>query len=180
MLAKHLTAGLMLTLGWVGANAQVTSSSEHGFVSTHELVLVGTPAAAYHALTEQVHLWWDASHSYGGDAAAFSLEAKAGGCFCERLANGGSVEHMRVVHANPSTHLTMHGGLGPLQNLGVSGAMSFSFAAHDETKTTLRYTYVVGGFADGGLLGWADPVDRVQLGQLQRLQQFLATGEPLN
>ena len=71
------------------------------------------------------------------------------------------------------------GGLGPLQSMAVYGSMVFTFAAHRE-GTELRYRYSVGGYAPDGLAMLAEPVDRVQLGQLQRLQQFIASGKPLN
>ena len=70
----------------------------------------------------------------------------------------------------------MHGGLGPLARMGVAGAMSFSLAAH-ERGTELRYRYEVGGFTVGGLEAIAPAVDAVQLGQLKRLQAYLADGE---
>jgi hypothetical protein len=56
------------------------------------------------------------------------MDARAGGCFCESLADG---------------------------------------------RTRLDYRYVVSGFAPGGLVGLAEPVDQVQLGQLERLAAYL-------
>ena len=81
------------------ALAEVKVQSSAGFVSSHQLRLAGTPKQVYRALTREVQHWWDASHSYSGRAKNFRLEAVAGGCFCERLPQGGSVEHMRVVFA---------------------------------------------------------------------------------
>ena len=161
------------------ARGEVVSVDPGGFVSEHTLVLQSTPLEAYVALTRDVHLWWDGSHSFGGGAAGFSLDAQAGGCFCEALPGGGSVQHMLVVNANPGHALTMLGGLGPLQSMAVTGSMVLTFAPHRE-GSELTYRYSVGGYAQGGLAMLAEPVDRVQLGQLQRLQQFIATGQPLN
>ncbi len=159
--------------------AELLESTAAGFVSQHQLVLEVPPAQAYMALTRDIHLWWDASHSYGGDAARFSLQARAGGCFCEQLEDGGSVEHMRVVRVLPGAVLTMQGGLGPLQDMAVNGSMSFVLQPH-EAGSMLIYRYSVGGYTPGGLEPIAAPVDQVQLGQLQRLQKFLATSKPLN
>ena len=161
------------------AHGEVKDKSTNGFTSVHELVLEASPVRAYEALTRDVHMWWDASHSFGGDAAGFSMDPQAGGCFCEKLADGGSVQHMEIVNVQPGKSLTLRGGLGPLQSMGVTGAMTFAFKPHAE-GTLLSYRYVVGGYVDGGLAPLAEPVDQVQLGQLERLQQFLTTKTPLN
>ena len=50
----------------------------------------------FDALTDDVGRWWNPEHSYSGVAANFSIDARAGGCFCERLKDG-SVAHMTVV-----------------------------------------------------------------------------------
>ncbi len=160
------------------ARAEVVSVSASGFVSQHELVLAASPEKAYTALVDDVALWWDAAHSFGGDAGAFSLEDRAGGCFCEQ-SEGIAVEHMRVVNAQNGRSLTMRGGLGPLQGMAVTGAMLFRFEAHPE-GSLLKYRYTVGGYAPGGLESLAEPVDRVQLGQLQRLARYLQTNQALN
>jgi hypothetical protein len=174
---RTVLIGLLLVS--VTSHAEVLDSTAHGFTSQHELVLAATPAAAYTALTEGLHLWWDAEHSYAGQARGFSVDASAGGCFCESLGDAGSVEHMRVVNVQVGKSLTMQGGLGPLQGMGVAGSMSFVFQPH-ESGSLLTYRYVVGGYHAGGLDSLAIPVDQVQLGQLQRLQKYLSSGMPLN
>ena len=42
--------------------------------------------------------WWDPSHTWSGSAKNLTFEPKAGGCFCEKLADGGSVQHGRVIY----------------------------------------------------------------------------------
>ena len=155
--------------------AEVTSVGQQGFISEHVLTLHGSPTRAYQALTAGIHLWWDADHSYSGKAGNFSLAARAGGCFCEKLDNGGSVEHMRVVFAQPAKTLRLIGGLGPLQEMGASGAMTFSLTKSDDDTTELYYRYAVSGFSTSGWNEMAKAVDQVQLGQLLRLQNYLAT-----
>jgi len=175
----QLSVAVLVVLAVLAARpstAEVTSVAADGFVSEHTLVLEAAPARAYQALTDEVAGWWDAAHSYSGDAANFSLDARAGGCFCEALPNGGSVEHMRVVFAQPGRMLRMQGGLGPLQGMGVSGSMSFELAADDAGRTVLKYRYAVSGASISGLAALAEPVDRVQLGQLTRLAAYLAGG----
>ena len=80
---------------------------------------------------------------------------------------------MQVVYAEPGLRLVMTGGLGPLQALGVSGAMVFELRPTQD-GSVLDYRYSVSGYAPDGLNALAEPVDRVQLGQLHRLQAYLA------
>ncbi len=174
MRLASLSILLLCALVSVQSGAEVTAASENGFVSSHRLVLKGTVADAYRALTDEIASWWDGSHSFSGDAANFSLDARAGGCFCEELPGGGEVEHMRVVYADPAGTLRLNGGLGPLQEMAVTGSMLFNLSAQGDDETVLSYTYSVSGFVPGGLAVFAEPVDQVQLGQLQRLQAYLA------
>lgn len=158
--------------------AEVAAQSREGFVVTHELMLEGTPARAFDALTGEVNAWWDADHSYSGEADNLSLDARAGGCFCEQLANGGSVEHMRVVFASPGKLLRMVGGLGPLQGMGASGAMEFALSPEGDDRARLQFRYTVGGFVPDGLAPLAEPVNGVLGGQLGRLATYLKSGSP--
>ena len=175
---KPYWIALLFLLASFHATAEVSHASDIGFVSEHVLELLGSPQAAYQALTLDIHQWWDATHSYSNDAKNFSLDPQAGGCFCERLTNGGNVEHMRVVFANPGKELRLLGSLGPLQEMAVSGSMVFKLEAVTDELTKLHYRYSVGGYVPGGLQSIANPVDQVQLGQLLRLQHYLATGSP--
>src|SRR5215470_3158567 len=101
------------------------------------------------------------------------LELKAGGCFCERLKDGGSVQHLLVVYASPGEGLRLRGALGPLQMEGVDGTLAWALKpAEGGTKVT--QSYVVGGMDQ-----WAPKVDRVLHEQLDRLTSFVE-GKPLN
>jgi uncharacterized protein YndB with AHSA1/START domain len=104
--------------------------------------------------------WWSKDHTYTGDAGNLSIAAQPGGCFCEKLPNGGGVEHGRVVNVAPGALLRLDGALGPLQELGVSGSMTWQIAASGQ-GSTLTMTYVVGGYAPGGLDKLAAVVDQV-------------------
>ena len=159
------------------AGADVTASTAGGFVSEHVLVIAAPRERVFHSLTDEVGRWWDAQHSYSGDAANFSIDTKPGGCFCERIKDG-AVVHMTVVFAQRDKLLRMVGGLGPLQQMAVSGSMTFALSDADNGATRLHYTYAVGGYAPDGLDKLAIPVDQVQLGQLQRLQRYVETGSP--
>lgn len=171
-------AFVLALMGVVAAQAEVTNRAPEGFVVVHRLDLAASPARAYQALTAEVAEWWDARHSYSGQAANFSLDARAGGCFCEQLPDGGSVEHMHVVYAAPGKLLRMVGGLGPLQGMGASGVMDFALSAADDGRTRLQFRYTVGGYTADGLASMAEPVDGVLGGQLSRLAAYLERSGP--
>jgi uncharacterized protein YndB with AHSA1/START domain len=158
------------------ARADVTSSAANGFVSEWDITIAAPRERVFRALTAEVGRWWDPAHSYSGDAANFSIDARAGGCFCEQLADG-SVAHMTVVFVERNKELRMLGGLGPLQGMAVSGSMTFTLSDAG-TGTRLQYYYTVGGYAPDGIDKLAQAVDQVQLGQLQRLQHYAETGSP--
>jgi uncharacterized protein YndB with AHSA1/START domain len=160
-----------------GVAADVQAKGHGGFVVDHDVPLAAPPERAYQALTAEVDRWWDADHSYSGRAASFTLDARAGGCFCERLDDGGSVEHMRVVYASPGKRLRLMGGLGPLQGMGASGPMDFELLP-DGARTRLKFRYTVSGFAPDGFEAIAEPVDAVLRGQLLRLAAYLEHGDP--
>ncbi len=155
-----------------GASAELEENNSSGFVSTHQLRLAASPKLAYRALTREIQHWWDSAHTYSGRSKNLRLQPKAGGCFCELIADGGSVEHMRVIFAQPGKRLRLAGGLGPLQGLAVTGVMEFVLTPLGD-ETVLSYSYRVSGASFSGLEALAGPVDQVQLGQLQRLQRYL-------
>jgi len=166
--------GLLLCVAQ--ANAELTASSPSGFVSEHDITIAAPPQRVFDALTAEVGRWWNPAHSYSGQAASFTLDARAGGCFCERW-SGGSVRHMTVVFVEPGRTLRLAGGLGPLQSMAVTGSMTFTFEG-DGAATRLHYRYAVGGWTPDGLTALAQPVDQVQLGQLLRLKHYVETGSP--
>ena len=167
---------VLAALSWmssVGVQADVIESSDHGFVTRNEVTVEAPARAVYQALT-QVARWWNPDHSFFGDAGNLVLEARAGGCFCERLPDGRSVEHLRVVHVVPNAELRLVGGLGPLQEMAVNGVMVWRLT-ENEGRTTITLHYSVGGYRPGGLGELAEPVDGVLLEQLTRLKAHIDT-----
>ncbi|MBA4283983.1 MAG: ATPase [Xanthomonadaceae bacterium] len=158
------------------AQAELLKSAETGFVARNAVTIAARPDQVWAALIAPAR-WWNPAHSWSGKAANFSLEARAGGCFCEALANGGSVEHQRVVFSHPGQLLRLVGGLGPLQPEAVSAVMNWELKADGE-GTRLTQTYAVSGMVDGGLSGWAVPVDGVIREQLERLERLIEAGSP--
>lgn len=171
------TLAAALALVPADARADVVSATAAGF-ALEDRAVVKADAAQVFAMLGRVDLWWSGAHSYSGDAANLSLELKPGGCFCERLPDGGgAIEHMRVVQVRPGQTLRLQGGLGPLQGEGVSGTLTWTLKPVPG-GTEISQTYVVGGFIRGGAEAWAKPVDAVLAEQLGRLARRLAEGAP--
>ena len=153
------------------ASGDVVSQDDNGF-QLRTAVTVAAPAAeVFNALINDVGQWWNSAHTYGGDASRLSIDPRPGGCFCEALADG-AVQHLVVSYVNKGQALRLLGGLGPLQELGVSGALSFSLRPTDET-TVLAVTYNVSGFFAQGTADWAAAVDGVVAEQVQRLKAHI-------
>jgi hypothetical protein len=169
-------AALMIVLP-VTALSSVVSSSPQEFTIKHTLQVRGTASAAYQAFTAQIGSWWDPAHSYSGQASSISLDARANGCLCERLASNGSVTHMTVIFADPGKLLRMNGGLGPLQSMALTGVMTVTFTTIPD-GTRVEITYAVGGQPSQGLDKLAPAVDQVLGGQWTRFTRFVETGKP--
>src|SRR5690606_32997881 len=134
------------------------------------------PEQAWRALA-QVGRWWNGDHTYSGDAANLELDLRAGGCWCERWGETQSVEHMRVVlvmERDGVRTLRAVGGLGPLQEMGASGVLTFTVAAH-ASGAKIAMTYRVTGDSALGLNELAPLVDMVLMEQFGRLSRFSAS-----
>jgi uncharacterized protein YndB with AHSA1/START domain len=158
------------------APAEVTAVGSEGFEVRQQIHVSASPAAVYAALITPAR-WWDSQHTYSGNAANLTLDAKAGGCWCERLADGGSVLHLIVVYAAPGKGLRLRGALGPLQAMGVEGAMSFSLKGGNN-GTDLTMTYAVGGYSKEGFDNLSKAVDGVLGEQVARLHRLIESGAP--
>ncbi|HEV1995649.1 MAG TPA: hypothetical protein VGR03_15060, partial [Candidatus Acidoferrum sp.] len=89
------------------AYAEVADMSSSGFLTKYEVTVNATPANAYKALVDEVGGWWNPAHTYSNDARNLFIDARPGGCFCEKLPNGGGVQHMSVVYASPGQVVRM-------------------------------------------------------------------------
>jgi uncharacterized protein YndB with AHSA1/START domain len=173
---KHLMiAAAALALTTTAGHAEVVDAQPNGFQVKRTAVL-NAPADKVYAALSQPSQWWNKDHTWSGSAANLSLAPMAGGCFCEKLPNGGSVMHMTVVYAQSGQGLRLFGALGPLQMSGATGHLGWTLAEKDG-KTTLTQTYDVGGYMKGGLDKIAPGVDRVLSEQLDRLKAYVETGK---
>lgn len=152
------------------ARAEVSDLTAAGFSSAHRFEIAAPPVTVYEALS-RVGEWWNGQHTYSGNAANLLLEARAGGCFCERW-DGNSIEHGRVIYAHRDKALRIEGALGPLQEMGAVGILQFALAA-TEGGTRLAVTYRV-RLTDPALEKIAPVVDRVIGEQARRLAAHAA------
>ena len=168
-----------LAVAWIAlaapARADVRASSPDAFQILITESVNAPPAAVYGAIG-QIDKWWDGSHTYSGSAANLSLAMQPGGCWCERWA-AGAIEHARVLMTMRDQAVRFEGGLGPLQNLGVSAVLSFVLQP-ETAGTTLMVGYRVNGSSASGLDKLAAPVDGVLVAAVQRLKRYAETGKP--
>jgi uncharacterized protein YndB with AHSA1/START domain len=167
------TAGLwVITLGWIAVgHAEVRETAANSFVVESSALTAASPARTYAALGK-VAGWWNPQHTWSGAAKNLSLQLRAGGCFCEKLAGGGSVEHGHVVFADPGKMLRINGALGPFQEMAVNGILTFALTPENSgTRITLKYS--VSGAISMDTKQLAPGVDQVMGGQLARLKAYV-------
>ena len=154
------------------AQAEVKEAAANGFTVENTRVVPAAPAAAFEALVENVDQWWPKDHSWWGKDAKFSIDPKAGGCFCE-IGGERQALHMLVTFVDPPHLIRMTGGLGPLQGMGLHGALEFRFKPQDGGGTQITMWYRAGGYTPDDLSKFAPVVDSVQAIQLGGLAKFL-------
>ena len=176
MWLKTALKTLALGMAATAAHAETSNVSGSGFTVTHSFVVAAEPEQVWQAFT-QLPRWWNSAHSWSGQSSNMSLDVAAGGCWCERWGTGQSAMHGRVLLALPGSVLRLQAWLGPLQEMPVSGVLTFGTAKRDG-QTRLRVTYRVAGAADAGLDKLAAPVDEVIGEQVKRLKAFVETGKP--
>ncbi len=166
----------LLLIAFAGiASAAVKDVQPTIFTIESSVTSTASPAAVYAALTNPSG-WWDPRHTWSGDAKNLSMEAKAGGCYCETLPGGGSMQHSRVVWAEPGKKLKLDGAFGPLQDMAVDGLLTFALEP-EGTGTKITLTFRASGNFTMTTDNLAPGVDRVLGQQLIRLRKFADTGQ---
>jgi hypothetical protein len=143
-------------------HAAVLDAGAGGFTVREEVRFAGPPARAWQHLID-VGSWWNPAHTYSGKSSnlAITLGPGPSGCWCEKLDRGGFVRHLEVVLVIPQKTLRLSGGLGPLQAMGVSGALTFTLRGETPGMTTVVAEYAVAGYSHAGLTELAGAVDQV-------------------
>jgi uncharacterized protein YndB with AHSA1/START domain len=149
MRSNTVTFAILFAILAVPLRGEVIESTAAGLIVRNTAAINAPPAKVYAALTDGVGRWWDPAHTFSNDARNLSLDAKPGGCFCERLPDGGGLEHMRVIYASPGKLLRLSGAIGPLQEAALAGTMTWSLSQAGG-GTTVELSDAVGGFRAGG------------------------------
>lgn len=151
--------------------AAVKDATPSGFTLENSAEVPADPATTWRALINEVDAWWPKDHSWWGQASKFTIDARAGGCFCEK-AGDQQAQHMQVAFADPGKLLRMTGGLGPLQGMGLSGTLEFRLTpVTGGTRIVLWYR--AGGYTPDDISKFAPVVDQVQALQLGGLVKLL-------
>ena len=150
------------------AIADVMHSAEDGFEIKSSISVPATPEQAYRQFLK-VNEWWSPEHTWWGSADALSIEPRAGGCFCETDGDK-SVLHSTVAFVSPNREIRLLGGLGPLQQIGLQGVLTYKFIPESDNETRIVQIYRVSGYDPNGLKKLAVFVDQVQSLQLNRLK----------
>jgi uncharacterized protein YndB with AHSA1/START domain len=171
---RFLFAAVAILAATAGARAEVVEQTANGFSLQEHVTIAAAPDKIYAELIQPAH-WWSGSHTFSGDAKNMTLDARAGGCWCETLKGGGSVLHMTVVNVVPGRLLRMRGALGPFQSTGMDGALNIVLTPKGKT-TEVAFVYNLGGYVWGGYQALPGSADGVLGLQVYRLKQLIETG----
>lgn len=172
-LAAVAAAALLLAAGAAQAEVKV---AEGGVIRIENRAVVKAPPEKVYAAIGEIGRWWNGAHSYSQNAGNMTLELKPGGCFCEALPGGG-VKHGEVALAWPGMMVRILAALGPLQDEGVGGALTFTLKKVPD-GTEIVQTYNIGGLRPQ-MLQAAPVIDQVVREQLVRLASYVETGKPV-
>jgi hypothetical protein len=154
------------------AAAEPVSVTGNGFEVRETAHTAAAPDKVYAEMLVPAR-WWSSDHTFSGSAANLVLDARAGGCWCETLPNGGSVEHLRVIFVAPGKMLRMRGALGPFQGLTVDGVMTWSVKSAADGGTDVNFTYAIAGFVKDGFDELSKAADHVLGVQIQSLKKLM-------
>jgi hypothetical protein len=169
---KNVSVVLAVCL-FVGLDTQlrgdVASSSKTGFAIKITKVVNASSDESFDVIVNRFNRWWDSAHSVSGKAENLSIDLEKA-CMLEVLPDGGFIRHLEIVRYVPGRQLRMSGGLGPLQEMAVTGALTINVTTNADSKeTTIELIYNVTGYLPAGLDQLADPVNRVLSEQMDRL-----------
>ena len=153
--------------------AEVRHAAPAGFEIGGDVVIHAAPDEVWARLV-QPDDWWSTGHRWF-DGGRLTLDLRPDGCWCETGADGAGARHMTVGNVDPGKGLTLLGGLGPLQALGLDGALRLTLTPGAGGTRPSR-TYVVTGYQPGGVEALAGPVDGVLAEQITRLKAAVESG----
>jgi len=134
----------LLALTPAPAAASFTQTANGGFIISQTGQVRASPDIVWEELTHPER-WWNKAHSWSHDSANFTMTLVPGGCFCEKLPNGGFAEHARIIFADPPRLLRLSGALGPLQGESLVGTLTVRITKDEMGSTSVSFEYAVGG-----------------------------------
>jgi uncharacterized protein YndB with AHSA1/START domain len=138
--------------------AEMKFAAPDGMLIVHQFQILAPAAKVWESLVHPER-WWPEDHTWSGKRASLSLDAKAGGCYCERW-DEGSAQHGQVVMVVPGKMLKLDAALGPFLDMAISGVLSITLT-EKEGVTTADVSYRVSGDPAHKLDGLATIVDQV-------------------
>ncbi len=160
--------------------ADINYANNTGFSISNTSESDAPVEVVYSHFIQHVDMWWPKDHTWWN--GTLSIDEFAGGCFCEKSGTN-SAAHMQVSYLEPNKKVVMTGGLGPLQEMGMYGALTWQFepiadGSNSGTRVTLTY-HASGNIHFSGKLasleqaqGLVKVVDKVQAQQLNALTTF--------
>jgi hypothetical protein len=167
-------AAVLASMAGQRAAAEVVSVAGNGFELREAAHTAASSDKVYAALLLPAR-WWSSEHTFSGNAANLTLDARAGGCWCESLPKGGSVEHLRVVYVSPGKTLRLRGALGPFQGFAVDGVMTLSVKSVAD-GSDISLTYALSGYIKDGFDDLSKAADQVLGEQVKRLTKLVDAG----
>lgn len=167
MIRSMMAALCLLGAASTTAKAEVVSSSDSGFVLSHEATSTLAPDALFARMMDPSR-WWDPEHSYSGKATNISMGNRAGDHWREDWA-GGSVIHGEVLQVINGQMLMLSAPFGPLAATGAECIWTIRLTPTEDGGTKVMSSHVVVGGSDTGLASMAGPVDFVMGNGITRL-----------
>lgn len=164
----RLALGAIIAMLAAPALASVTQTANGGYIVMQKGEVKATLEAVWEELIHPER-WWNKAHSWSHDAANFSMSLGPGGCFCEKLPNGGFAEHARLIFVDPPRLLRLSGAFGPLQGESLVGTLTVRIVAGEKGGSAVSFEYAVGGnsrLAAGDIAPLVDQVIADQHGRL--------------
>jgi hypothetical protein len=152
--------------GGLPAHADVKSAAADGMVLQVKGEVALSRDEAWSRLLNPA-TWWSSAHTYSQNAKNLSIDAVAGGCWCE-LWDKGEVEHGRVIYLVRNQAVRFNAPLGPLQGLGVNAVLTFTLVDGSAAgRTAITADMIVVGSSLSGLDKLAPIVDQVLTEQVK-------------
>lgn len=166
---RQIIIAILIGLFSIIANAELTQSTQAGFITEHSTVVSHDIKNVFSTMTHYVGSWWSSDHSFSGVAKNMQIDNN---CFCERWDNN-LVRHLDTVIWLENEQVVFEGGLGPLKSLGISGTMIWSLSVAEHNSTKIHWKYYVHGFSDTDMSALATAVDSVLAEQQKALTDHL-------